>query len=881
MVRTIFPLDHQHRDSPRSLGGLLGAKGADLAEMTSVLSLPVPPGFTLSTRSCRQTLAAGKLSSQLREELEASLQGLSVRCQATLGGPDPLLLSVRAGAALPMPGAMETVLNIGLNDKTTQALAEATGDWRFASDSYRRLIQMYGHLVLGVPMEAFEQCLARARADSGVLKDGELTSDALGFVVQSFLEIVEGEGSAPFPQDPRQQLEGSILAAFQRWNDPISHAYRSRERIHHDLGTAVTVQRMVFGNRDSRSGSGLACSHDPRTGAAGLFVQFVTGGQGEDVTAGNAQVRSLAELEAELPDAMAALGRSVNLLEAEYRDMMSVEFTVERGEFWLLQAQVADRSGVAAVRAAVEGTRRPTNPLSVHEAVLRVSGDHLDQILHPQFEQSQAEVLAAGLGASPGAAVGRVYFSADDALDAYDEGEDVILVKDETSPEDVPGMSIAEGILTTKGGLASHAAVVARGWGKPAVCGASDIIVGDGFFKVGETRVNQGDLISIDGGAGTVFVGEIGTAQSEPNTDMTQILAWADEIREGKLEVRANADTADDALVAREFGAEGIGLCRTEHQFLGERLPLVQAMILATSEEEESAALSALAEVQQRDFLDLLQAMDGLPVTIRLLDPPLHEFLPKIEELSLAESSGTLSEREQALLSAAREWSESNPMLGTRGVRLGILRPGLFRMQAKAIMAAGLEHRSAGGHPRIEIMVPLIINRPELDLVRSWIEAEVATANELADEPLDVRIGSMVETPRAALCAEAIAPGADFFSFGTNDLTQMTLGFSRDDVESRIVGEYVDRSLLGANPFQTLDVLGVGALMRRASEAARAANPGIKLGICGEHGGDPASIGFFWECGLDYVSCSPYRVPIARLAAAQAVLGGLSQPDPR
>lgn len=836
--------------------------------MTSVLELPVPPGFTVTTSAGRQFRAD---EIELASDFEQSLVQLQRRSGTRFGGKDPLLVSVRAGAAIPMPGAIEAVLNIGLNDESVVALSESTNDVRFAYDSYRRLIQRYGELVLGVPRHLFEERFAGAKKLCGAVSSIEMPSDVLMVLVQQFQEIIEDQTGEPFPQDPAAQISGAVTAAFRHWNNPISLAYRTRERLDQDTGTAVTVQQMVFGNRDDMSGTGVAHSHDPRSGERGLTGQFVVGGQGDDIAGLEFLTRSIRDIEPFVPDAIGELGQALQRLEAHYRDMVSVEFTIQTGELWILQAYASERSGQAAVRVALELHDDPGIRLSKTEAINRVTGDHVEQILHPQFVETARTRLASGLGASPGAAVGQVYFSSEDALDAYDRGEDVILVKDETSPDDVPGMAIAEGILTTKGGLASHAAVVARGWGKPAVCGVSQITVGDGFLNTATTRINQGEFLSVDGSTGAVYAGAVDTAEQTVSSQLDQILGWADVIREGKLEVRANADTAEDARTALEFGAEGIGLCRTEHQFLGHRLPLIQALILAQDDEQEDAALSELSRVQQADFFLLFQAMDALPITVRLLDPPLHEFLPPIEELAIREAGGTLSAQDELLLAAAREWHEDNPMLGTRGVRLGILRPALFRMQARAVMLAGHRLLQQGGNPQLEIMVPLIINRPELDLVRSWIQEEIDRANMDAPAPLNVSIGSMIETPRAALCAEVIAPGADFFSFGTNDLTQMTLGFSRDDVEGRIVGEYLDRSLLGANPFETLDEYGVGRLVKDACVAARQANPAIKLGVCGEHGGDPESIAMFWKYGLDYVSCSPYRVPVARLAAAQAI----------
>lgn len=853
---------------------LLGAKGADLAEMTSVLGLNVPPGFTLSTGCGLAHIGEESFSPSLTVEIRREFEALATRSCSTFGDEaDPLLVAVRASAAQPMPGRMETVLNIGLNDASVIGLAELTGDSRFAYDSYRRLVQMYGNLVLGVPHHVFQERFDGAKRLCDAPSDVGLPSDVLAVLVQQYQEIIVDETGISFPQDPFDQLEGAVLAAFQHWNDPVSEAYRSRERLDGDEGTAVTVQQMVFGNRDDFSGTGLAFTHDPRTGERGLYGSFAVGGQGDDVSGGQPLIRSIDELSEDLPATISGLREALARLEDDYRDMMSVEFTIESGTLWLLEAEPAVRSGPAAVRVALELTSHSTIQLKPEEAIQRVSGEHVDQILHPQFAtDSRATVLATGIGTSPGAAVGQAYFSFDKALEAYDRGEDIILVKQETSPADLEVMEVAEGILTLRGGLTSHAAIVARGLGTPAVCGAAEILISGDVMNVGDIEVSEGDVLSLDGTSGEVFVGTVLTAESEESLELNQILTWADQIRAGKMSVRANVDTADDARKALALGAEGIGLCRTEHQFLGDRLPLIQAMILARNNEEEAAALEPLSKVQQSDFFELLKVMDGLPVTIRLLDPPLHEFLPDESDFVLGEHLGTLTDREHELRAAAKEWREENPMLGTRGVRLGILRPALYRMQAKAVMLAGHRLVAQGGAPQIEIMIPLIINRQELDLVRSWIEDEVTQANLDAPTELAVKIGSMIETPRAALCSDVIAAGADFFSFGTNDLTQMTLGFSRDDVETRVVSDYVARSILGANPFETLDIYGVGALVRSAALGARRSNPTIKLGVCGEHGGDPASIQHFWDCGLDYVSCSVYRVPVARLAAAQAIV---------
>ncbi len=865
----VFAFDHHHDLAFPDLQQLLGNKGAHLSQMVSTLGLPVPHGFVISVEAGAHVRAKGP--SQLDEvEVREHLQALSERVGLELGsGERPLLLSVRAGGVLPMPGAIRSVLDIGLNDVTVEGLAKATGDERFALDSYRRLIEMYSTTVLGLPAGLFQHRWEGAKLLAGITDDGEVPVPVLRLVIERYLAAVEAAMGMPFPQDPEEQLRGAIVAACESWDAPAARNYRRRQGLDDDSGMAVSVQQMVFGNRDESSGTGMAFSRNPSTGERVVHGEFSLMAQGIDV--GKHDTMSISAVVERFPEAGARLLEALATLETEFGDMMSVQFTIQSNELWLLQARPGDRSGRAAVVMAVAMTDEADLGLAHADAILRVTGDHLDQILHPQIE-GERTVLASGLGASPGAAVGKVFFNADAAVDAYDEGDDVILVMDETSPEDVHGMAIAEGILTSKGGLASHAAVVARGWGKPAVCGAEMIDIGDTEFTVGSVVVREGDVISLDGAAGEVFLGAVDLSEGEVPVEMDVVLGWADEIRAGRLGVRANADTPEDAAKARAFGAEGIGLCRTEHQFLGERLPVVQRMILAGNEAEEAAALEMLAEVQRSDFLGLFEAMDGLPVTVRLLDPPLHEFLPDLTDLAAAEATGRLDDAGRRLLSAARAQHEENPMLGTRGVRLGILKPALFRMQTRALAEAAMQRRSAGGHPIVEIMVPLIINRAELDLVRGWIEDELRSVIGDERDGLSITIGTMIETPRAAICAASIAPGADFFSFGTNDLTQMTLGFSRDDVEARIMGEYLDRGLLGANPFQTIDRQGVGALVKRAAAEAREAVPGLKLGVCGEHGGDPESIQLFVDAGLDYVSCSPYRVPIARLAAAQAIV---------
>ena len=866
----VFSFDHRHGVAPMSLKDLLGGKGANLAEMTSVLELPVPHGFTISTDACRAYMAGG-WPEELSQEIAGARQALETSMGTRLGdADDPLLVSVRSGAKFSMPGMMDTVLNLGLNDESVLGLAKQTSDDRFAFDSYRRFVQMYGRIVLGVPGEEFEHLFETAKKSSGAATDADIPADALARLVEDFQAVVERHTGRPFPQDPTDQLRGAVEAVFSSWNGPRAVAYRVRERIPHDLGTAVNVQAMVFGNRDDDSGTGVGFTRDPATGAAGAYGDFLVNAQGEDVVAGIRNTLPLSEMKNRFPSIYDELLAIFDRLERHYRDMCDTEFTIEQGKLWMLQTRVGKRTGAAALTMAVAMTTDPRINLTREEAVQRVTAEHLEGVLHAQFDATDAPVIATGLAASPGAAVGHAYFTADDAAAAAERGERVILVRSETSPEDVHGMIVAQGILTARGGLVSHAAVVARGWGKPAVVGAESVKITGKSFTSNGTTVNEGDLLSVDGSDGRVLLGEVGVTLGDPPEEFTTLLTWADAIREGKLAVRANADTGPDAANARRFGAEGIGLCRTEHMFLGDRLPVVRRMILADTPEEEEAALEDLRQAQKADFGEVLEAMDGLPVTIRLLDPPLHEFLPNLEDLAVKEATTGLSAEEQDVYTAAKVWHEFNPMLGTRGVRLGVLRPGLYQMQVRALMEAAADRVAAGGNPIVEIMVPLTVTREELALARSWVVDAIAAAG--ATGVGDVTIGTMVETPRAALRAGEIAEEADFFSFGTNDLTQMTFGFSRDDVEGRIMSTYLELGLLKRNPFDTIDPTGVGELVRLAVQRGREAKPGMKMGVCGEHGGDPESITLFYDAGLDYVSCSPFRVPIARLAAAQAVL---------
>jgi pyruvate,orthophosphate dikinase len=877
-VPYVFAFDHKHRRPPMEMKDLLGGKGANLAEMTSVLALPVPPGFTISTDACRAYMAGG-WPDGLDEEIAKHVTRLERKMGRHLGDPaDPLLVSVRSGAKFSMPGMMDTVLNLGLNDNSVKGLAAGTDDERFAFDSYRRFISMYGRIVLGIDGDSFEHPLEEAKAKAGVSNDAALSADALRELCERYKAVVNDETGKPFPQDPMEQLRGAIEAVFESWNGARAIAYRVRERISHDLGTAVNVQAMVFGNRDDNSGTGVGFTRNAATGENKAYGDFLVNAQGEDVVAGIRNTEDLDALDHHFPTIHDELLDIFARLERHYRDMCDTEFTIEQGKLWMLQTRVGKRTGAAALKMAVDMTKGSGKgsakwKISREEALTRITADHLDQVLHPQFAGA-GTVLTKGLAASPGAAVGQVYFTADDAEAAAERGEKVVLVRNETSPEDVHGMMVAEGILTARGGLVSHAAVVARGWGTPAVVGAESIKISGKQFSVNGTSVNEGDVISLDGSTGEVVLGAMELAAAEPPAEFTTILKWADAVRKGKLGVRANADTGEDATVAREHGAEGIGLCRTEHMFLApDRLPVVRRMILASTPEQEAEALDELGKVQQDDFTEILEAMDGLPVTVRLLDPPLHEFLPSIEELRIKQAREGLSAEEERLLAAAQSWSEHNPMLGTRGVRLGVIKPGLYAMQVRALLAAAAGLREKGKNPIVEIMIPLTVSREELHLARGWVEEEIAEATKGIKKKPKYSIGTMIETPRAALRADEIAEESDFFSFGTNDLTQMTFGFSRDDVESRMMPAYLERGLLKRNPFETIDQTGVGELVEIGAARGRAAKPDLKLGVCGEHGGDPESIDLFYKAGLDYVSCSPFRVPIARLAAAQAIVG--------
>jgi pyruvate,orthophosphate dikinase len=846
-------------DEPSDGGrALLGGKGIGLAEMTQ-LGVPVPAGFTITTDACRAYMAAGgELPDGLEEEVGEHIERLEQRTGKRFGDPDdPLLVSVRSGAAVSMPGMMDTILNLGLNDEAVRGLAERTGNPRFAHDSFRRLIQMYGEVVEGIDGHRFEQTLADLKQRRRVKNDVELTAEDLAELIDSYKKMYEEAVGRPFARDAHEQLSRAVRAVFDSWNAPRAQVYRRTYEIPDDLGTAVNVVQMVFGNKGDTSGTGVCFTRDPSTGEQGIFGEFLANAQGEDVVAGIRTPEPIERMREQLPRAFAELVETIERLEKHYRDMQDIEFTVEDERLYLLQTRAAKRTAAAAVKSAVSMVEEGL--IAKEEAVARIDPGQLDQLLHPMLDpKAEFEVAAKGLNASPGAASGGVVFDADTAEERGKAGEDVILVRWETTPDDIHGLIQARGIVTAHGGMTSHAAVVARGMGKPCVAGCEGLAI-DLVRKVatfGGHEVPEGGIITIDGGTGRVIVGSVDLVPPRINEDFQTILEWADELR--RLRVRANADTPEDAAKAREFGAEGIGLCRTEHMFFGEeRLPVVQEMILADDEAGRRAALERLLPMQQSDFEGIFEAMAGLPVTIRLLDPPLHEFLP-----SLDEATG------EKLRRRIKQLHEANPMLGTRGCRLGLQWPEIYEMQVRAIVRAAqtLEERT-GAAPLVEIMHPLVGFAEELRRLREL------TARTVAEEGgIEYLCGTMIELPRAALRADEIAEHADFFSFGTNDLTQTTLGMSRDDAEGKFLTFYLEDGVLERNPFETLDQSGVGDLMKIGIERGRSAREELKLGICGEHGGDPASVRFCHGLGLDYVSCSPYRVPLARLAAAQAAL---------
>jgi pyruvate,orthophosphate dikinase len=826
--------------------------------MTS-LGIPVPAGFTITTDASRAYSQNGKqLPDGLEAEVDEHLSSLEGRTGKRFGDPeDPLLVSVRSGAAVSMPGMMDTILNLGLNDQAVAGLARTTGNDRFAYDSYRRLIQMYGDVVDGVDGARFEDALTELKRERGVQQDVDLSADDLRGLVETYKQIYGEETGSEFPQDAREQLARAVRAVFDSWDNPRAQVYRRAHEIPDDLGTAVNVVQMVFGNKGDGSGTGVAFTRDPSTGEQGLYGEFLANAQGEDVVAGIRTPQPLAEMKARLPEAFEQLLETMRRLEEHYRDMQDIEFTVEEGRLYLLQTRSAKRTAAAALKAAVEMVDEAL--ISRQDAVARIDPAQLDQLLHPMLDPSaDYEIAARGLNASPGAASGKIVLDADSAAERGDH-EPVVLVRWETTPDDIHGMIAAQGILTAHGGMTSHAAVVARGMGKPCVAGCEGLHIDldARTVRLGETELSEDDVITLDGGTGTVIAGAVELVPPQINEDFETVLGWADDYR--TLQVRANADTPDDAAKAREFGAQGIGLCRTEHMFMAEdRLPIVREMIMASGEDERRNALEKLLPMQQSDFEGIFEAMRGLPVTIRLLDPPLHEFLPPLSEA-----------QDERMRERIKSLQEANPMLGTRGCRLGLIWPEVYEMQVRAIVraAAAVEERT-GEAPLVEIMHPLVGFAEELHRLRA---ITIATAQE-ESESVEYLVGTMIELPRACIRADEIAEYADFFSFGTNDLTQTTLGFSRDDAEGKFLTRYLEDGVLERNPFETLDQSGVGDLMRIAVERGRSTKENIKLGICGEHGGEPASVAFCHRLGLNYVSCSPYRVPLARLAAAQAAL---------
>ncbi|MBS7698291.1 MULTISPECIES: pyruvate, phosphate dikinase [unclassified Chelatococcus] len=886
MAKWVYTFGDGRAEGEAGMKNLLGGKGANLAEMSN-LGLPVPPGFTITTEVCTYFYENGQsYPPDLAAAVDAALAHVGGLTGKTFGDEaNPLLVSVRSGARASMPGMMDTVLNLGLNDVTVEAVAKAAGDERFAWDSYRRFITMYSDVVLGVGHHHFEEALELYKERKGLDLDTDLSAEDWKVLVKTYKDIVQKELGKPFPQAPSEQLWGAIGAVFGSWMNARANKYRELHGIPASWGTAVNVQSMVFGNMGDTSATGVAFTRNPSTGERALYGEFLINAQGEDVVAGIRTPQDITEaariasgssrpsLEKEMPAAYAELVRIYGLLEKHYRDMQDLEFTIENGKLWMLQTRNGKRTAKAALRIAVELAAEGL--ITEEEAVTRVEPAALDQLLHPTIDpKAERKVLATGLPASPGAASGEIVFTSEEAEEAKKAGRKVILVRVETSPEDIHGMHAAEGILTTRGGMTSHAAVVARGMGKPCVSGAGSLRVdgATGTLTAAGVTLKRGEIITIDGGTGQVLAGKVKMLEPELSGEFGTLMGWADKVR--RMKVRANAETPLDAKTARTFGAEGIGLCRTEHMFFnGERILAVREMILADDEAGRRAALTKLLPMQRADFVELFTIMQGLPLTIRLLDPPLHEFLPRTDE-EVAEVAASTGTSVAKLNARAHELHEFNPMLGFRGVRLAVAFPEIAEMQARAIFEAAVEAGKATGQPVTpEIMVPLVMTRAELDLTKERIDAMAKAVAAETGVTIAYQVGTMIELPRAAIKAGEIAGTAEFFSFGTNDLTQTTLGISRDDAGS-FLGSYTAKGILPADPFVTIDVEGVGELVKLAAERGRAARPGIKLGICGEHGGDPASVAFCETVGLDYVSCSPYRVPIARLAAAQAALAG-------
>lgn len=874
MTRYVYQFEEADgRDRQR-----LGGKGAGLAEMSRI-GLPVPPGFTITTEACNTYQALGRAPDGLMDEVWEHLYRLETKLNKRLGDAErPLLVSVRSGAPISMPGMMDTVLNLGLNPATTEGMARLTQNRRFALDSYRRFIQMFGNVVMNMEHARFEHILADIKRQAGVEADTDLGESHLEAVIARYQDLVREETGQPFPDDPKRQLEMAIFAVFDSWKNPRAVVYRRLNKIPEDLGTAVNVQAMVFGNMSAKSATGVLFTRNPNTGEPGMYGEYLTQAQGEDVVAGIRTPKAIAQMAEEMPATHRQLADVCSLLESHYQDMQDIEFTVEEETLYVLQTRSGKRTARAAVKIAVDLAQ--AGIISRAEAIRRQDPEQVQRLLYRQIDGDAAvDLLAEGLPASPGAASGKVVFTADEAEARGNAGEAVILVRPETTPDDIHGMVAAQGVLTSRGGMTSHAAIVARGMGKPAVtgCEAIRISLSDEHFSVLDRTIAKDTVITIDGGTGRVMLGSVATVDPELSPEFTELLRWTDEVR--RLEVHANADTPEDAAKSREFGATGIGLVRTEHMFMQQdRLPVVQAMILADSLAARQTALDQLLPMQQQDFYGILKAMDGYPVTIRLLDPPLHEFLPDIEdseaELRQAQEKGDGARVEQleALLQRTRSLFEFNPMLGFRGVRLGIVYPEIYAMQARAIFLAEADLIREGYHPHVEVMIPLIGTPDELVRMKDMIADINREVQEKRGLELAYKIGTMIEVPRAALIAGAIAQHAEFFSFGTNDLTQTVFGYSRDDAESKFLPTYLGEKILQDNPFMVLDRDGVGRLIALATQEGRAVRPDLQLGICGEHGGDPRSIAFCHEVGLDYVSCSPFRVPVARLAAAQAAL---------
>ena len=885
MSKWVYSFGAGHNEGRADMRNLLGGKGANLAEMASI-DLPVPPGFTITTELCTEFY---KNNRRYPDDLDAQVREALVRVEQAVGRSfgdqtAPLLVSVRSGARVSMPGMMDTVLNLGLNDETVLGLAQTSGDARFAWDSFRRFIQMFGSVVLGVDHHRFEEIIETAKMDAGVVEDTALSPADWQRVVEEYKELVLQETGKPFPMAPHDQLWAAIGAVFGSWMNPRANTYRRLHDIPADWGTAVNVQAMVFGNMGADCATGVCFTRDPSTGENMFYGEFLVNAQGEDVVAGIRTPQPLSKgaakagevsMEDALPDAYADLCRVRETLERHYHDMQDIEFTVQQNKLYMLQTRTGKRTAAASLRIAVEMAQGGL--ITRQEAVMRVNAQALDQLLHPTLDPKAARTLfGRGLPASPGAASGAAVFSADDAEMRAAKGESVILVRIETSPEDIHGMHAARGILTTRGGMTSHAAVVARGMGRPCVAGAGGVSVDYGArtLSAGGRTIRGGETITIDGATGEIFVGQVATVEPTLSGDFETLMGWADESR--RLKIRTNAETPLDAETARRFGAEGIGLCRTEHMFFApERIGAVRQMIMAHDEAGRRAALEKLLPFQRQDFVELFRIMAGLPVTIRLLDPPLHEFLPHGDQ-EIADVATALGQDVEQMRRRAAELAEANPMLGHRGCRLGISYPEIYEMQARAIFEAALQIAAETGQPVVpEIMIPLVGTRRELEITRAQVDRVAKEVLEKAGKTIEYSVGTMIELPRAALTADKIAEVADFFSFGTNDLTQTTFGLSRDDA-GKFLPHYVEAGILPKDPFVSLDIEGVGALVRIATDRGRATKNSLKLGICGEHGGDPASIAFCEEIGLDYVSCSPYRVPVARLAAAQAALGVLS-----